>query len=374
MPEAAIKSPYTLKSESRGLLAQLQGLKATGFTPENYQRARNMVSDLLQEIVAMEPDVDRTDYPQAAAFDDVLANYEIMREILNADALHSEEDVALPAYSKAIGVWDPAPRVRERRQKAAMHMAAVNLPRLIEQLQKTTPLEQREIDAAIVARAEGIVGRRFRRKFLMRMALTQASARTNIYPSYERLETLGDAVLNLVVIKALYQIEPWLSPHEITQRKSQITKNTELARRTRLLGLDKLIYLAPGQGLSDDIEADVYEAVVGALFLDGGILAAGKFVLRDLEPLIASQVFEEDPKSKLTRVMDAVKRRIQWRTTGKSGSEHDPTWTVEVRMDGRKYGEGKGRTKLEAQQNAARAALQVLDAVAKLGDESAKSS
>lgn len=366
VPET-FKSVYTLKSESRGLLAQLQGLKATGFTPENYQLARDQVSDLLQEIAAMEPDIDRADVKQAAAFDDVLENYEVSRGILNADPQHTDEDVALPPYVEIIGVWDPAPRVKERRQKAAMHMAAVNIPRLIEQLQKTSPLEQRQIDAAIVGRAESIVGRRFRKKFLLRMALTQASAKSNLYPSYERLETLGDAVLNLVVIKALYQIEPWLSPHEITQRKSAITKNTELARRTRLLGLDKLIYLAPGQGLSDDIEADVYEAVVGALFLDGGILAAGKFVLRDLEPLIASQVFEEDPKSKLTRVMDAAKRRVQWRTTGKTGAEHAPTFTVEARIDGRKYGEGKGRTKLEAQQNAARAALQVLDAVARLG-------
>lgn len=372
MPETT-KSAFTLKSESRGLLAQLQGLKATGFTPENYGRAREMVSDLLQEIAAMEPDIDRSDVKQAAAFDDVLENYEVSRGILNADPQHTDEDVALPPYVEIIGVWDPAPRVKERRQKAAMHMAAVNIPRLIEQLQKTSPLEQRQIDAAIVGRAESIIGRRFRKKFLLRMALTQASAKTNLYPSYERLETLGDAVLNLVVIKALYALEPWLSPDEITTRKSFITKNTELARRTRMLGLDKLIYMAPGQNLSDDIEADVYEAVVGALFLDGGILAAAKFVLRDLEPLIASQV-AENAKSKLTRVMDAAKKKVRYRVINKQGPEHDLTWTVIVTIDGRKFGEGTGKTKQEAEQNAATAALSVMDAIAKLGQETRENS
>lgn len=364
MPEAT-KSAFTLKSESRGLLAQLQGLKATGFTPENYFRARDMVSDLLQEIVAMEPEIDRQDLKQAVAFDDVLENYEVSRSILNAEAQHTENDVALPPFVEAIGVWDPAPRVKARRQKAAMHMAAVNLPRLIAELQKHTPIDQREFDAAVVSRAESIIGRRFRKKFPLRMALTQASARTNIYPSYERLETLGDAVLNLVVIRALYSLEPWLSPDQITTRKSLITSNVEIARRTRLLGLDKLIFIAPGQNLTERIEANVYEAVVGALFLDGGILAASKFVLRDLEPLITSQV-AENSKSKLTRVMDAVKKKVRYRVINRQGAEHDLTWTVLVTIDGRKFGEGVGKTKQEAEQNAATAALHVMDAMAKL--------
>jgi ribonuclease-3 len=363
---ATSKSVFTLKSESRGLLAQLQGLRATGFTPENYRVARDQVSDLLQEIAAMEPDVDRGDLKQAMAFDDVLENYEVSRNILNADPQHTPDDVALPPYVEVIGVWDPAPRVRQRRQKAAMHMAAVNLPRLIAELQKTSPIEQRAIDAAVVARAEGIIGRRFRKKFFLRMALTQASAKTNIYPSYERLETLGDAVLNVAVVKALYLLEPWLSPDEITARKSHITANVELARRTRMLGLDKLIFIAPGQNLTENIEADVYEAIVGALFLDGGMLAASKFVLRDLEPLITSQV-AENAKSKLTRVMDAVKKKVRYRPISATGPEHDKTWTVIVTIEGRKFGEGIGKTKQEAEQNAATAALSVMDAMAAIG-------
>ncbi|MBE7493036.1 MAG: ribonuclease III [Planctomycetes bacterium] len=216
-------------------------------------------------------------------------------------------------------------------------------------------------------RLEDILGHEFRDYRGLRNALTHSSAKTEKLPSNERMEFLGDAVLGLIISDLLYRSYPEFPEGELTRVKSVAVSRAVLADRARELGLAELMYL--GKGVRRDsgarlpvsILANLYEAVLCALYEDGGIDAARRFVERDLGPVIhgiTSHQFQQNYKSALQHLVQARQERApQYRVLTEVGPDHQKEFHVVVHIGGVTYGPGVGRNKKEAEQRAAKAAL-----------------
>jgi ribonuclease-3 len=184
--------------------------------------------------------------------------------------------------------------------------------------------------------------------------------------SNERLEFLGDAVLDLAVAQYLFERFPQMPEGELSRLRSAVVRASTLASRSKAMGLGRFALLGKGEERNGgrkrpNFLADLYEAVVGAIFLDQGIVAATDFVVRSLRPDLeaASEGYEHaNYKAKL---QDAVQRSsnapISYHVLSMEGLEHARVWQCEVRVGGRRVGIGRGRTKRAAEQEAAREAL-----------------
>jgi ribonuclease-3 len=188
--------------------------------------------------------------------------------------------------------------------------------------------------------------------------------------SNERLEFLGDSVLNLAVGEYLYRHHGDAAEGELTKMRSRLVNRKALGAYARELRLFKFVLMSPSafqvaeKGM-DTILADTYEAIIGAMYLDGGYHDARRFVERTiLQALREGTVKTEDDnfKSQLLERSQAdgvgVPRYI---TVGESGPDHDRTFTVEVFIGKVSYGTGSGKNKKDAEQAAAEQALQQLN-------------
>jgi ribonuclease-3 len=213
------------------------------------------------------------------------------------------------------------------------------------------------------------LGHGFQDPLLLDRALCHASLANDGRPSYERLEFLGDAVLGFVVTEHLYLRCPDVPEGRLTELRSRAVSRTPLARIAVTLGLPE--HLLGGRGLrerdrqSQRIHADLCEAVLGAIFLDGGLRAARRFVQRTvlapLDSLLQEGRHERDPKSRLLHW--AQSRRLgqpHYSVLSEAGPEHDREFTVAVHLKKRGIATGCGRTKQEAEKDAARRALEAL--------------
>jgi ribonuclease-3 len=187
--------------------------------------------------------------------------------------------------------------------------------------------------------------------------------------SNERLEFLGDALLDVIVGEALYRRFPEQDEGYLTRLRAKLVSGQALAQTARRLGLGDLLLLsenAERSGGRDNagILADAYEAVVAALYLDQGLDAARRFVHRSaLDPIDLSDVATQatDYKSRLQEHLQAAGAPLPtYRVTDEVGPSHDKTFTVEVRVDDTPRGAGRGSSKKAAEQHAAREALQRL--------------
>ena len=214
---------------------------------------------------------------------------------------------------------------------------------------------------------EQIIGYCFRDRLLLRQALTHSSfsneQKINRHPDYERLEFLGDAVLELISSDYIFHENPQMSEGELTKRRSSIVCEPALAFCARQIGLEQFIFLGKGEEGTggrkrDSIISDVMEAVIGAVYLDSGFDEARKlierFILSDLEH---KQLFY-DAK---TILQEEVQREncgsIRYELIREDGPEHDKNFVVEVLIGDRKEGTGSGHSKKAAEQQAAYAAL-----------------
>ncbi|MBK9975017.1 MAG: ribonuclease III [Planctomycetes bacterium] len=214
---------------------------------------------------------------------------------------------------------------------------------------------------------ESILGHEFRTFSELRNALTHSSAKTDKHPSNERMEFLGDAVLGLVISDMLYRHYPDFPEGELTRVKSVAVSRAVLADRARELGLAELMYL--GKGVRRDsgarlpvsILANLYEAVLCALFADGGLAAAKQFIERDLGPVIlgiTSHQFQQNYKSALQHLVQSRQERAPtYKVITEVGPDHQKEFHVVVSIAGVTYGPGTGRNKKEAEQRAAKTAL-----------------
>ena len=187
--------------------------------------------------------------------------------------------------------------------------------------------------------------------------------------SNERLEFLGDAILGLIISKQLYQDFPSLAEGELTRLRAVLVRRDTLAQIARTIALGDYLFIGKGEEASGGRLkpanlAGALEAVIGAVFLDQGLAAAKKLVLklfRDELQKIASQGAEVDYKSKLQELVQA-KRQIAptYHVIEEMGPDHAKEFTVEVRIGGTVLGRGSGKSKKLAETEAARSALQRL--------------
>lgn len=206
------------------------------------------------------------------------------------------------------------------------------------------------------------IGYVFKEKDLLTQALTHSSfsneQRINKYKNYERLEFLGDAVLELVSSRFFFLNYPEMSEGQMTRLRSSLVCEPALAFCARDISLENYIFLGKGEEATggrnrDSIISDVMEALLGAIYLDGGMEEAEKFVhkfvLSDLEN---KQLFY-DSKTILQEKVQHSGKTLVYALIEESGPDHDKQFTVEARIDGVAFSQGKGRTKKAAEQKAA---------------------
>jgi ribonuclease-3 len=220
---------------------------------------------------------------------------------------------------------------------------------------------------------EEALGYEFRDKELLRLALTHSSysnemkAKGTLAQSNERAEFLGDSVLSFITSEYLYGNYPKLPEGELSRIRAQAVCERALCEYAQELGLGSYLLLGHGEVLSHgerrpSILADAFEALLAAIYLDGGIIEAQKFALRFIEPeikrVISSNV--KDYKSLLQQVVQVDRDvLLEYVVTDESGPPHCRVYTVEARLNNNIIGRGTSGTKREAEQQAAREALRL---------------
>lgn len=184
----------------------------------------------------------------------------------------------------------------------------------------------------------------------------------------ERLEFLGDAVLELTVSHYLFKIQPHLSEGEMTKIRAQLVCEPSLESYARGLGIGSLMLLGRGEELSGGRErptvlADAFEAFLGAMYLDAGVEPVHRFVHAIIHEAYqkgeVKQVF--DYKSTLQELVQAdSKKAIEYKITSETGPAHNRMFESVVLLDAITLGRGSGKTKKEAEQRAAKSAIEIL--------------
>jgi ribonuclease III len=217
-----------------------------------------------------------------------------------------------------------------------------------------------------------LIAYKFRDENLLRLALTHPSvAHESGVPTEhnQRLEFLGDAVLGLVLTQKLYEQFSDLDEGPLTKARAKLVNRLTLAERARSLDLGAHLILSRGEEGSggrnrDSALADAYEALLGAIFLDGGFDAARDFILREFAAAfgeLSSIPLIENPKGELQEFLQARSPRSpEYQTVQVSGADHDPLFECAVSHEGVELARGRGKNKKAAESAAAVAALEKL--------------
>lgn len=214
------------------------------------------------------------------------------------------------------------------------------------------------------------IGYMFKDKQLIKRALTHTSyaneqtIRRNGH--YERLEFLGDAVLELLTSEFIYLNHMDMEEGKMTKLRASIVCEPALAQSARQINLSEYILLGKGESATggsrrDSIVSDVMEAIIGALYLDGGISVAKEFVHKYILTDIDSKRMLYDAKSSLQELVQKRKEgQIVYVLLSETGPEHEKEFECAVEINGRRLGTGIGKNKKEAEQKAAAMALYFL--------------
>lgn len=227
--------------------------------------------------------------------------------------------------------------------------------------------------ATSIEAVQRLLGYRFHQPRLLEEALTHKSysneRRSKDRTQNERLEFLGDAVLSLVMSEYLAAEFPGSNEGGLSKLKAHLVSEASLAKAARRMKLGRLLRLGKGEELSKGREkhsllADVLEALIAAIYLDGGLEASRKFTLQVLEEeLLATRAEQarpgmEDYKTQLQEVCQKRYESLpQYETVRESGPDHEKVFEVELTIQGVMRGIGRGRSKKEAEQMAAKEAL-----------------
>lgn len=215
---------------------------------------------------------------------------------------------------------------------------------------------------------------RFEDRSYLERALTHSSynrEKNTKHKDNERLEFLGDAFLDAIVGAELFVRMNSVTEGTLTKTRALIVCEKALAEVAREFNLGKYILMGHGEAGTggrnkDSILADALEAVIGAIYMDGGYDAAQKFTVSAFEKMIegamAGRIFS-DYKSEIQEVLQSGGKtvNINYVLDREEGPAHDKTFYLHMECDGKKYGSGKGKTKKEAEQNAAKASLEILE-------------
>ena len=216
---------------------------------------------------------------------------------------------------------------------------------------------------------QDVLGYRFKRPALLQAALTHTSGANTRLSSNERMEFLGDSVLGLVTCELLYERFPEYQEGDLTKVKSVVVSRKTCAEFSRALDIED--FLLVGKGMNAHAEmpmnvlADTFEALVAAIFLDGGYDAAKLFLMEFLEPYmeeVAEQALASNSKSELQQVAQKTYGGVpRYVTLDEQGPDHDKCFKMAADIDGHRFPAAWGRNKKEAE---LKAALNALAAIA----------
>ena len=210
----------------------------------------------------------------------------------------------------------------------------------------------------------------FKNKNLFTQALTHSSYanehRLDHSRCNERLEFLGDAVLEIVTSEFLYRKYETLPEGDLTKIRASIVCEPTLAYCAGDIELGQYLYLGKGEDATggrnrNSVVSDAMEALIGAIYLDGGFTNAKEFIHRFVLTDQEDKKLFYDSKTILQEIVQAEKLgEIEYHLIGEEGPDHNKSFSVELTIRGRSYGKGKGRTKKAAEQQAAYEAIHVL--------------
>lgn len=216
---------------------------------------------------------------------------------------------------------------------------------------------------------ESVIGHQFADPVLLELALTHRSISSDdpTISDNERLEFLGDAVLQLAVTNKIYHGYPELPEGQLAKTRAAVVSGKTLAEVASRIGLGTHIQVSPSELRSGGREkvsilADTLEAVIGAIYLDAGLDVATGTIYRLFDSVIAEKAANpggRDYKTRLQEVLATQGKRPGYQVSGE-GPDHDRTFTATVSSDGQVLGAGVGRSKKDAEQGAAEEALQRL--------------
>ena len=223
-----------------------------------------------------------------------------------------------------------------------------------------------------LAEFEAKIGYTFKNRKLLETALTHSSyAREHDMGNYkcnERMEFLGDAYLDAIAGLALFEQMPHVREGVLSKTRSLVVCEDSLAEVGRRIEIGKFLMLGVGEDKSGgrtkkSIVADATEALIGAIFLDGGYYAASDFVLKEFRHTLrdaAAGRLVSDYKTTLQEILqqDGKMHEIVYRIDKTEGPDHDKIFFVTLVLEGREMGSGKGKTKKEAEQRAAKMTME----------------
>jgi len=250
-----------------------------------------------------------------------------------------------------------------------------------------------------LSRLEAALGYTFRNRDLLSHALTHSSRKTDLQISNERLEFLGDAILGMVVSDHLYQTYSDYTEGDLTRVKSRIVSRNALAQAAQELDLASYLIVAKGvarkhetatsgsgqkdparqeeahSGLPLSLVSNALEAIIAAIYLDGGIEAARELVLR----LLRRDIAEAGKTAHLQNYKSALQQLVQremgctpaYEVIAEEGPDHVKWFEVVTTIKGRRYGVGSGKTKKDAEQVAAEKTIEMLAPSENAGNDTA---
>ena len=217
-------------------------------------------------------------------------------------------------------------------------------------------------------RAEQVLGHHFNNPQLLKEALTHSSVADNRLDSNERMEFLGDAVLDLVICEALYQRFPEYQEGDMTKVKSAVVSRRTCAEVANETGLTDLLLIGKGissrSSMPSSLAAAVYESIVAALYLDGGFEVVKEYILRTMTPKlleIASNNHQQNYKALLQQHAQKILGATPiYELLDEKGPDHSKCFEISVMIDGRRFTSAWGPNKKMAEQKAALLALEDL--------------
>lgn len=221
------------------------------------------------------------------------------------------------------------------------------------------------LDDQVLNDAQRIIGYEFKDRNLLIVALTHASVADNRLVSNERLEFLGDAVLGLITCNYLYDKFPGLLEGELTKIKSLVVSRGTCAKIASELGLDKL--LAMGKGMKSrplSLSAAVLESVAGAIYVESGLERACEFLMPLLVPHIERAALSGHQQNFKSVLQQHAQRQLnaqpEYLLLNEHGPDHEKSFEIAVQIGGRRFTPSWARSKKQAEQMAARGALEEL--------------
>jgi ribonuclease-3 len=226
------------------------------------------------------------------------------------------------------------------------------------------PMTRRD-DSRLLDECQEVIGYRFRDPNHLLEALTHASGANHRLASNERLEFLGDAILGAVVCELLFRKYPDYQEGELTRIKSIVVSRRTCAKLSAELGIDEFLLMGKGMGSHErtppSVLSDVFESLIGAIFLDGGMDAARRFIVHHIEPEIEAAVEGQGGLNYKSNLQQIAQRDFGETPTylllDEKGPDHSKCFKITAIIGRQRYAPAWGRNKKDAEQRAAMNAL-----------------